>query len=269
MERLTKWGLPRSLFQGPAYQAAHGRLSVEADVEKISLRMQVYQATGPHRTVLDLFAGKGYLAWLYAKHGCEKLICIEKDPAYFQALTRNLAEFSRKVSLHNMDNLRWLDECLEAEEPITYVDFDAFGSPAVQIQRFFAKYPVRGAIAVSLTDGIIMNFRRLSNADLRRLYLQDFYVDPNLEPGKPKSIQNLGEYWAEIQKGLISILAMRFGFQAFPLYFKVNRRRTAIYSAYLVLPKILGEVDFKRYVGLRVMKSGSAIPRQRSLKNTG
>jgi hypothetical protein len=228
--------------------------------------MQVYQATGPHRTVLDLFAGKGYLAWLYAKHGCEKLICIEKNLAYFQVLTKNLAEFSHKIFLYNIDNLRWLDECLNPKEPITWVDFDAFGSPALQVQKFFAKYPVKRAMAISLTDGIIMNFRRLSNADLRRLYLQDFYVDPDLEAGKPKSIQRLGEYWAEIQKGLISILAMRFDFQAFPIYFKVNSRSTAIYSAYLILPKIVGEVDFKRYVGLRVIKSGRAIPKQRSLK---
>jgi hypothetical protein len=242
---------------------------VEVDEEKISLRMQVYQATQPHSAVLDLFAGKGYLAWLYAKYGCERLICVEKNPEYFEVLRQNLSDFDKKVAFYNMDNMRWLDECLNPEEAISFVDFDAFGSPALQVQKFFARYPVRRMLTIALTDGIILNFRRLSNADLRRLYLQDFYVDPDLEPGKPKSIQRLGEYWAEIQKGLISILAMRFDFQAFPLYFKVNSRSTAIYSAYLILPKIVGEVDFKRYVGLRVIKSGSAIPKQRSLKRIG
>jgi hypothetical protein len=266
---MGRWRLPKKLFQGPAYQATHGSLSVEADQEKISLRMQVYEATGPHNTVLDLFAGKGYLAWLYAKHGCRKLICVEKEASYFQALKKNLAEFKGRTVFFNMDNLRWLEEHLDPEEPITYVDFDAFGTPALQIQKFFARYPVKRAMAISLTDGIIMNFRRLSNADLRRLYLQDFYVDPSLgKPGEPGSIQNLGEYFAEIQKGLLNILAMRFNFQAFPLYFKVNRRSTAIYSSYLILPKIVGETGFKRYAGLRVIKYGSAVPSQRGSKHT-
>jgi len=58
---LPKWSLPSKLFQGPAYEASSGKLSVEADREKISFRMQVYEATGPHQTVLDLYAGKGYL----------------------------------------------------------------------------------------------------------------------------------------------------------------------------------------------------------------
>ena len=242
---------------------------MEADEAKISLRMQVYEATGPHKTVLDLFAGKGYMAWLYAKHGCEKLICVERNREYFKVLKENLAELSGRVTVkpYRMDNLRWLEECLNPEEPISWVDFDAFGSPALQIQKFFSRYPVRRMLTIAVTDGIILNFRRLSNANLRRLYLQDFYVSPELgKPGEIGSVQGLGEYWAEIQKGLINILAMRFGFQAYPIFFKVNSRATAIYSAYLCLPKLRGVADFKRYAGLRVVKHGGAIPGKADFK---
>ena len=255
----TRWRLPRRLFEGPSYEAASGRLSVEADREKISFRLQVFEATGPHKTVLDLYAGKGYLAWLYAK-GCEKLICVEKNPKYFRVLQRNLSEYGGKVALYCMDNLKWLECCLNVEEPITFVDFDAYGTPALQIQRFFAKYPVRRLMVACLTDGLIFNLRRMSNADLRRLYLQDFYLDGLAgKPREPKSIQELGEYVFRIQSGLLDVLAMRFGFQAYPLYFKVNKRCTASYSAYLLLPKLVGAADFKRYVGLRVAKYGRRI----------
>ncbi|RLI28413.1 MAG: hypothetical protein DRO46_04070 [Candidatus Hecatellales archaeon] len=230
--------------------------------------MQVYEATGPHQTVLDLYAGKGYLSWLYAKHGCQKLICVEKNKRYFQVLKRNLAEFKGKTLLYNMDNLRWIEACLNPEEPITFVDFDAYGSPALQVQKFFAKYPVRRVMAVCLTDGLIFNFRRVSNVNLKKLYLQDFYLDGLAgEPGKPRSVQNLGEYIFQIQRNLMDILAMRFGFQAYPLYFKVNSRRTAAYSAYLVMPKLVGEADFKRYAGLRVAKYGAGVSAQEGSRN--
>ena len=36
---MPKWSLPSKLFQGPAYEASSGKLSVEADREKISFRM--------------------------------------------------------------------------------------------------------------------------------------------------------------------------------------------------------------------------------------
>lgn len=248
---MSRWRLPRKLFQGPAYEGSDGFLSEEADGEKLNLRMQAFKLM-PHETVLDLYAGKGFLAWLYGKH-CRRLICVEKDPAYFKVLKRNLAEF-RHVELYNCDNLKFLAGKLRRDERLTFVDFDAYGIPALQIQRFFQAYPIRHALIIALTDGLILNFRRLSNADLRKYYLQDFPVE---NPGEICSIQELGEYCFHIQRQLIDILAMKYEAQAWPLYFKVNSRCTAAYSAYMVLPKIVGAADFKRYVGLRRVKYGA------------
>ena len=261
----TRWKLPKSLFQGPRYRVSDGFISEEVDEEKISFRMQVYRMF-PQKIVLDLFAGKGYLSWLYATHGCEKLICVEKNSEYFKVLKQNLAKFDGKVEFFNMDNLDWLENCLEKiREPITYVDFDAFGCPTPQIKKFFEKYPINHALTISVTDGLIYNFRRISNLDLSEYYLQDFYLNPK-SIGKPKSIQNLGEYCIQIQKQFMDILCMRFDAQAFPLYFKINSRNTAIYSSYLILPKIVGVADFKRYVGLRVVKYGTVLSKQRSFR---
>ncbi|RLI04987.1 hypothetical protein DRO26_03585 [Candidatus Bathyarchaeota archaeon] len=247
----TKWRLPKRLFQGPVYEGVEGPVSEEADEEKISLRMQVF-GMFPQKTVLDLFAGKGYLAWLYAKHGCEKIVCVEKDPKYFSILKQNMAEFGDRVVLILGDNLRFLDKKLDFEHPVTYVDFDAFGIPTPQIQKFFKNYPIKHGLIISITDSLIYNFRRMSNVNLRKHYLQDFCLEE--DTGKPKSIQDLGEYCIQIQRNFMDILCMKYNAQAYPLYFKVNSRFTAVYSSYLILPKIIGVVDFKRYVGLKDFK---------------
>jgi len=256
--RLSRWSLPRRLFQGPAYEGVGGALSREADEEKVSLRMQTY-SLWPQHTVLDLYAGKGYLSWLYARHGCKKIVCVEKDERYFRVLKQNMAEFKGKAVLMQGSNLEFLENQLDPDEQVTYVDFDAFGVPTIQIQKFFEKYPIRHSLVMAVTDGVIFNFRRLSNTDLHRYYLQDFLIE---QVRACKSIQDLGEYCIQIQRQFIDILCMKHEAQAFPLYFKVNRRCTAIYSAYMILPKIVGVVDFKRYVGLK----GSPLETQKILK---
>jgi len=52
----------------------------------------------------------------------------------------------------------------------------------------------------------------------------------------------------------IDILCMRFSCQAHPLYWTTNPNKTVAYSAYLIMPKIIGVVDFKKYVGLKEIK---------------
>jgi len=47
---------------------------------------------------------------------------------------------------------------------------------------------------------------------------------------------------------------MRFSCQAHPLYWAVNPAKTVAYSAYLIMTKIIGVVDFKKYVGMKEAK---------------
>ena len=248
----SRWKLPKRLFKGPSYVGLDGKsLSWEIDEDKVNLRMQTYLMF-PRKTVLDLFAGKGYLSWLYAKHGCEKLICVEKSEKYFKVLKENLSEFEGKceIEFYNMDNLKFLEKNLSRDEPITHVDFDAYGSPAKQVKKFFENYQPKSFLLCFLTDGLIYNFRRLSNLNLREYYLQDFMV----KHGKCRSIQHLGEYCQKIQENFMNIVAMTHNLQSYPIYFKINSRKTASYSCYLFLPKIVGNVDFKRYVGLKTVE---------------
>ncbi|MCX8176518.1 MAG: RsmD family RNA methyltransferase [Candidatus Bathyarchaeota archaeon] len=247
----SRWRLPKKFFQGPSYVGESGVLVEEVDRDKVDLRMQVYLQF-PRKTVLDLFAGKGCLAYLYVKYGCERLICVEKDKRFFQVLRENLGKFKGKceIEFFNMDNIEFLEKNLSPSEPVSHVDFDAFGSPSEQVKKFFQVYRLKTFLLCFLTDGFILNFRRLSNINLKKHYLQDFSV----KHGEFKSVQHLGEYCQKIQENFMNILAMSYNLQTYPVYFKVNLRCTATYSCYLFMPKIVGNVDFKRYVGLKTLE---------------
>ena len=92
------------------------------NVDKLNLRMQVYPML-PQKTVLDLFAGRGYLSSLYAPY-CWRIICVDKDPEQICFLERNMRDYKHAV-LINDDDLNFL-EMLDGSN-VTYVDFDAYG----------------------------------------------------------------------------------------------------------------------------------------------
>jgi len=252
VEKESKWGLPKRLFRAPRYRIS----GEELDQDKASLRMQIYQMF-PQKLVVDLFAGKGLLSKLYAEH-CRKIICVEKDPELFKVLKRNMKRFRDRAILLNQDNMDVLDDLPRTLEnlgrlPVTYVDFDPYGCPTPQIQKFFDVYQPKQNLTIALTDGMLLNFRTWSSADLRRYYLQDFYMD--LGPKYSRDDQyhvtrKLGEYLFTIQKNFIDILCMRHDLQSHPLFFKVKHSNTVVYSAYLIMPKLIGVTDFKKYAGI-------------------
>jgi len=247
-----KWGLPKRFFKPKHYKTG----SQELDPDKASLRMQTYRMF-PQKCVLDLFAGKGLLSRLYAKN-CEKIICVEKDPELFKLLTMNMRSFKRKAILINDDNMNVLERLPTilrniGENRITFVDFDPYGCPTPQIQKFFEAYQPKQNLVIVLTDGMMLNFRTWSSADLQKYYLQDFYVDLGPKYSKDDKYhvtRKLGEYLFTIQKNFIDILCMRHDLQAHPLFFKVKRSNTVVYSGYLIMPKLIGAVDFKKYAGI-------------------
>jgi len=129
------------------------------------------------------------------------------------------------------------------------VDFDAFGCPNEQITKFFPAYPVRRAPVMSITDGMLLNFRTSRSADLEKYYLQKLYPgagEQYTETDRYHITTILGEYFFQLQKNFIDILCMGFSCQAHPLHWTVNPDKTVAYSAYLIMPKIIGVVDFKK-----------------------
>ena len=247
------------MFKGPSYVWG-GKFAVQKediDQDKILFRMAAAEMIPKHDLVLDLFAGKGYLSWLYATYlKPRKIICIEKDPEIYKILRKNMRGVRNVITL-NMDNIRVLEEPLWPGR-YTLVDFDDTGCPTAQIIRFFKAYPITHALIISITDGMILNFRSSRSADLLKWYLQDFYPEAS---SKMKDLLNpyeintrLGEYFPEIQRRFIDILCMRHNAQAVPLYFKIKKTNTVMYSSYMILPRIPGLADYKKYAGLKAVK---------------
>jgi len=60
-----------------------------------------------------------------------------------------------------MDNMKFLDRYVRRYPEITLVDFDAYGSPAFQIQKFFARHPISRRLIISITDGMMTGWPTL------------------------------------------------------------------------------------------------------------
>ena len=184
-------------------------------------------------TVLDLYAGAGTLSRLYADK-CERLICVEKDREVYERLKDNLSSFDN-VSLHNCDNLDFLDDL--KEENISYVDFDAYGCPNHAIKKFFEKHPVERAIMVNATDGTLLNLSRLANMDLQKYYLIDLYPKGRLSRADFDSKRRLRRVLPWLQESFIHLLAAKHGFNTHFLYHAMNRAANVTYYGFIAYPE--------------------------------
>ena len=145
--------------------------------EKFEQRIQARDALKNHDTILELYAGRGFLTErVYKGHG--KLLVLVDDE---QKLLKQAKEKIRgcKAHLYYMDNMKFLDRYVRRYPEITLVDFDAYGSPAFQIQKFFARHPVRQRIVVSITDGMITGWPVLGKDWEGR-----YFVHPKKKPMK-------------------------------------------------------------------------------------
>lgn len=246
----TRWGLPKQLYRSP-YTHLLKTLPPTVNRQKASLRLEVYNWLPHHHTVLDLYSGEGHLAALYAPT-CKKIICVEKDPAKFTRLQDRMSVFTHATCLQ-MDNLELLTNLPNhiTSGEVTYVDFDAYGVPTAQIKQFFENYPITHALIISLTDGMLLNFRASQSADLLKHYLQDPYLGKGWDR---HTTLTMGKKFHQLQKNLLDLLSMRHHAQAHCLYFAVNRKKTVAYSSYLLAPEIKTPTDFQKYMGLKEAK---------------
>lgn len=74
--------------------------------EKMKLRLWTFRFW-KQLTILDLFAGMGFLSEEYARARCDRLVCVRK-PEYFKVLGERMRPYP-KVVLHNVDNMGFLE----------------------------------------------------------------------------------------------------------------------------------------------------------------
>jgi len=108
----------------------------------------------PRGTVLELYAGKGYLTKDVYARKAKRAILVDKDKRALAAADRRLKGKVRR-EIYAGDNRKWIREKMVDVDlsDLVAVDFDAFGSPMDTMQIFFDNYKVRRPLYVSLTDG--------------------------------------------------------------------------------------------------------------------
>jgi len=200
--------------------------------EKIKLRLWTY-GFWRQGTVLDLFAGEGNLSMLYAP-GCERLICVEEDAEVFGKLRMNMGGFGNAI-LVNRDNMGFLAELDESD--LTFVDFDAYGCPNRQLERFFEKQPVERALMVNVTDGTLLNLNRLATIDLEEHYLINLFPKGYLSRSDFNSKRGLRRILPWLQRTFINLLAAKHGFNTHFLYHAMNREANVTYYGFIAYPE--------------------------------
>lgn len=198
--------------------------------EKVKLRLWTF-GLWKQQTVLDLYAGMGYLSEEYAKAGCDRLVCIEKSPKYFKALEDRMKTYPN-VDLHNRDNKKFLERIRDLKN-VTFVDFDAFGCPNHQIQLFFKNFSIDRAIMVNVTDGMIFRLKRYPSVHLDRHYLVGI---PKEEAVKAKE-HHIARLLPWLQEQFIHILALKHGFNTHFLYHAMSRETNVTYYGFIAYPE--------------------------------
>ena len=182
-----------------------------------------------HDWILELYAGRGALTEnVYAGH-CNKLWLVDADNANLQVARDRLETFNYEAFC--MDNLKWLKNYfrfkVEAfQEHLTLVDFDAFGMPGRQIQRFFELFRVQRPLCVAVTDG---GSRRLgfSSKDLSNILSRHYMMDKKFTRGDQVFFVN--QLMDEIARGQ-NCQCIRVGSGQ-------NPQKTVVYAGYLLVPE--------------------------------
>jgi len=175
-------------------------------------------------TVLELYAGKGNLSAEVWKHKAKKIILVDKNAEYLREAAAKLKGKSHVIVRAN--NLKWLEQELPQEKlsNLTVVDFDAFGSPAPQIRRFFNGLPVKKSMIVAVTDGSCIYAKIGDGNEKRKFFLDNYGSFPD------------GTRDAQLKAldGLMQKQARTHGFKVQPI--NAGFGRQTVYAGYKITP---------------------------------
>ena len=215
--------------EGEIYAPESKTFIKETYAAKVKLRTELRDRLSEHDWVLELFAGRGALTEkVYAGH-CNKLWLVDANNANLQVARDRLEGFTYEAFY--MDNLKWLKNYLrfkvEAfQEHLTLVDFDAFGMPGRQIQRFFELFRVQRPLCVAITDG---GSRRLgfSSKDLSKILSRHYMMDKKFTRGDQVFFVN--QLMDEIARGQnCKCVRVNSG---------QNPQKTVVYAGYVLTPE--------------------------------
>lgn len=181
-------------------------------------------------TVLELFAGKGNLSKEVWAKKADKLVLVDKNKKFLQQAHRKLkGKVKHETIVAN--NKIWLRKVMTPEQlkNVRVVDFDAFGSPALQAKRFFERFPIRRPMYVCFTDGsnIFLAFHRKRKTG--RKFLKEHYGADFKPEGKRddqvKALDTLMQQQARLHGFKVEPINLGFG------------QKQSVYAAYKISPK--------------------------------
>jgi len=184
----------------------------------------------PRGTVLELYAGKGYLTRGVYAGKAKRVILVDKDKkALGQAEKRLKGRVRREIYVG--DNREWIREKMVDVDldDLVAVDFDAFGSPMDTMREFFENYKVRKPLHVSLTDGSTFWYSLHRNLDAPAV-------------AKKRYHSRLGKKEMGTVRGQVKMIdrfmreeGKRHGFTVEPVSIAKGRQKT-LYVGYLLKP---------------------------------
>ena len=196
---------------------------------KVKLRTELRDKIPEHDWVLELYAGRGALTEkVYAGH-CNKIWLVDADSGNLQVARERLEGVNYESFC--MDNLKWLKRYLrfkveEFQEHLTLVDFDAFGMPGRQIQRFFELFRVQRPLCVAITDG---GSRRLgfSSKELATILSRHYLMDKKFTRGDQVFFVN----------ALMDEIASGQNCKCIRVNSGQNPQKTVVYAGYVLVPE--------------------------------
>jgi hypothetical protein len=176
-------------------------------------------------TVLELFAGKGNLSKDVWAPKASNLILVDKRADYLEEAASKLKGKSHVIVKAN--NLRWLEKELPQEQidNLRAVDFDAFGSPAKQLNAFFNNTPIKRSMIVAVTDGSCI-YAKIGDANEKRRFFKEYYGQP-VDGSKTEQLKALDR--------LMQQQAKKHGFKVQPI--NAGFGRQTIYAGYKITPE--------------------------------
>jgi hypothetical protein len=175
-------------------------------------------------TVIELYAGKGNLSKTVWAPKASKLILVDKRDDYLKEAASKLKGKTHVIVKAN--NLRWLANELPQEriDNLAAVDFDAFGSPAKQLNAFFDNLPIKRSMIVAVTDGSCIYAKIGDHNENRRFFKENYGC----------LVNGTRDSQLRALDGLMQKQGRKHGFKVQPI--NAGFGRQTVYAGYKITP---------------------------------
>jgi len=217
------------------YVTKAGNLAKALENAKLKQRLELLRKLKKPGAFLELFAGKGFLSQIYADYASQLFLVDENMHYLQQAEKRVQGRVSYRLFCKN--NLDFIREDLPSINDLCFVDFDAFGSPAKQIQSFFRTFVIKKPLLVAVTDGlglrwgwVCTNYRSFEN------YSREYFVELPKQQVR-RAVHVPRDFVKFFEDLLMMQIAKKYNYRLKKVNESVRRRGFPVYLGYMLEPR--------------------------------